>query len=103
MNRVRRTEVRIETNEIQIIRNPKSAMLCPECQSTALITPEDATLISGLDWRDIYRRIEQGAIHYATTAQGLLLVCPRSLNEGPMDSSRATVRTLKAIDENELP
>jgi len=44
-----------------------------------MITPESAARLNGATVRAIYQRIEAGDLHFAETANGLLLVCSDSL------------------------
>ncbi len=44
-----------------------------------MFTPGQAALISGLSSRDVYHRVEVGAVHFTETVEGLLLVCLDSL------------------------
>ena len=78
----RRTVVRIETDEVWVIRRlwgPRAAW-CPECaEAVGMLTPEEAVLLTGISARTIYRGAEEGRVHRMETAEGFLLVCPRSL------------------------
>ena len=83
----RRTEITIERRELLVVRRSTTADLvrCPECcspQPPVLIAPEDAAVIAGVGTRAVYRWVEAGAVHFAETPGGALLVCPDSLPTG---------------------
>jgi hypothetical protein len=44
-----------------------------------MLAPEQASVLSHVPTRAIYRLVETGAIHYRETPNGLLIVCVRSL------------------------
>jgi len=77
----KRIELTIET--FQIVRLRKGTAVfdsCPFCaEETEMITPEFAAAISVFTTREIYRRIEAGAIHFLERRDGSLLVCLKSL------------------------
>ena len=82
MRRVKRTEITVETDEIVIIRSMQSdrLILCPECAiPVVMITPEQAAVLTCTNTREIYRRVEEGRVHYAETAEASLMICPRSV------------------------
>ncbi len=82
MTRTRITEFSFETDETFVIRRP--AMLtvwCPTCGSTVIAArPETAAVVKKLPPREIYRRVESGAVHFQESADGRLLVCLDSLS-----------------------
>ena len=83
MRRVKRTEITVETDEIVIIRSTQSArlILCPECAiPVVMITPEQAAALTCTNTREIYRRVEEGRVHYAETIEASLMVCPTSVS-----------------------
>jgi hypothetical protein len=44
-----------------------------------MLRPGEAALLAGLSARAVYRLAEAGRVHFAETADGLLLVCPSLL------------------------
>lgn len=53
---------------------------CVECgPEVEMVAPEVAARLHRLTTRAIYRRAETGAMHFAETPDGLMLVCPASL------------------------
>jgi hypothetical protein len=80
--RSRRAEIIVEFNQVVVIKKPEGlvVMWCPVCEERAnMITTEAAAVLSNVDTRAIYRRIEAGAIHFNETSEGLVLVCLNSL------------------------
>jgi len=44
-----------------------------------MLTPDQAATIANVSSRTIYRRVEDGEMHYMETAEGHLLVCANSI------------------------
>jgi hypothetical protein len=44
-----------------------------------MVTPEEASRLSSVSARSVYRLAEAGQVHFAETPDGLLLVCTASL------------------------
>ena len=92
MKTQKRTLILQETHEVLSIRRlvyapPRRASVwCDMCEGEVpLLTPEEATLATGVGARAIYRLVEAGLIHFRETADGLLLVCPNKLKERSPD------------------
>jgi hypothetical protein len=80
VNKERRTEITIETEEYLTVRRPAIFAWCLKCQDVArMLTMDQAALRAGVSWRTIYRCVEEDRIHYIETAEGLLLICRNSL------------------------
>ena len=84
----KRTEIRIEQHEITVIRSGAHKLLpaapqrawCPLCeQEVVVLTAETAAQVAGVSRREIYRRIERGALHFTETSEGVVQVCLPSL------------------------
>jgi hypothetical protein len=77
----RRREVIVETAEVLVLRRGSRATLqCPQCGGRVrMMTLEETVVLTGASSREIHRRVEAGEIHFAETAEGLLLVCLNSL------------------------
>jgi hypothetical protein len=79
------TIITSETHEVLVVRQlPRSPIhaWCSGCSAEAeMITPADGALVSGVSARTIYRWVEAGSVHFAETAEGLLLICQQSLAE----------------------
>ncbi len=89
-----RTEITIETDEVFIIRQSGRVIegWCRECAEVVeMITPDEAVIASGLSARALYRRIEEGRLHYTETDEGFLLICLKSLS-GKLIAERVASR-----------
>lgn len=57
---------------------------CEACGAQVeMLVPEEAARLASVTTRMIYRGAEAGLIHFAETADGLLLVCRKSLTGRP--------------------
>lgn len=83
MGRTRRTEKRVEIHELLIIRTGSGSLpaLCEECsgRDAIMLSPEQASTVTGIAERQIYQWVEAGAIHYREVANGKLIVCVKTL------------------------
>ncbi len=82
MRTKKRTEIMLEARQVIVIRSPHKRVRCwcEQCAETSeLITPELAAVLSNASTRVIYRWIEDGKLHFTETDNGLLLVCRNSL------------------------
>lgn len=73
-----RTEIRIETSEVMILRkhNRFARVQCPRCNRlVAMISIAEAASISGQSEREIYRLVEDRQVHFVETRLGRLLIC----------------------------
>ena len=79
----RRKEERIEIHERLIVRTASGALpaLCEACSAgdAILLSPEQASTLTGVPARLIYRWLEAGAIHYREAPDGKLAVCLKTL------------------------
>lgn len=76
------TEITIETEQVVVIKRqvyiPQS--WCDGCSAfVRMVTPEQATLLTHISARAIYRQTENGELHFTETPEGLLLICLDSL------------------------
>ena len=72
----------IETREVWVIKRSGdvAAAWCAECgQQVGMLTPEEAASRTHLSARAIFRRVEDGSIHYVELSNGGLLVCTNSI------------------------
>jgi hypothetical protein len=61
-------------------RSETVTALCSECAAeTVMIAPEEFARRCGIAPRLVYRRIEDGDIHFIETQTGALLICSSSL------------------------
>ena len=78
----RKIEITFEREEVFVVRRPTrpAAAWCAGCAAEVeMLTPEEAAVVAAVNARTIYRWTEAGLLHFAETADGLLLVCPASL------------------------
>ena len=79
----RRKEERIEIHERLIVRTASGALpaLCYACSTgdAILLSPEQASALTGIPARLIYRWVEAGTSHYREAANGKLTVCVKTL------------------------
>ena len=77
-----RTEITIETHQVQIVRRGERGIdiWCADCAATVrMVTPEAAAVLADVTRRTIYRRIEAAALHFVETPEGALFICTNSL------------------------
>lgn len=78
----KKTEINIETREVWTIRHlqPAQQSWCFLCDAQVeLITPEQASFITGFGLRQIFRQIEQAQVHFLESPTGGVLICLSSL------------------------
>jgi len=77
-----RTEITLETDRLIVVSRPKKKRWCSDCELyVEMMSIDDAALRSQVNSRTIFRWAESGAVHSTETAEGLLLICPNSLNQ----------------------
>lgn len=78
------TEFFIETRERIVFRQTSAQEIETACELcgaiSVFILPERAAFLFNLSTREIYRRIERGAVHFLETATGITLVCAASFS-----------------------
>ena len=82
MIRILTAEITVETEETVVIRRPTTVRVwCVKCGTTVLAArPDTAAAATSVSPREIYRRVESGAVHFQESADGRLLVCLDSLD-----------------------
>jgi len=78
----KKTEILIETRERTLIRwlEKEIRAFCEECRDESLfILPERAAVETEASVREIFRRVESGAVHFIETENRLTLICRASL------------------------
>jgi hypothetical protein len=84
----KRTIISVERNYLTVVRPPEASidLWCDECSATVpMVTPEHAASLCGQAPRAIYRRVENGELHFTEVDAGGLLLCVNSLRAGRMD------------------
>lgn len=75
----RRTVTTIESHEFWIVKRPvteRPDIVCHTCsEGSTMLTPEAAAEQAGVSQRTVLRWVEEGAVHFAETAEGRLFVC----------------------------
>jgi hypothetical protein len=79
-----RTIINVETHSLSVLRPARDAVQCwcTDCETlVSMVIPETAATNCATTAREIYRRIENGELHFLETPAGELFVCCPSLNE----------------------
>ncbi|GEM_PF-1207742 len=74
--------ITIETHRQVVIRSRRKSFFdwCAACRAeTLMLTPEQAAILDGTTQRHIFRRLENGKLHFIETEAGALLICRNSL------------------------
>jgi hypothetical protein len=81
MKNEKKTIITIETWQTTILhRRQTKTVWCEMCEAKVeMLSPAHAALISNADERVIFRRIEDGELHFAEISNGQILICSRSL------------------------
>jgi hypothetical protein len=79
----KRREERIEIHERLIIRTTSGSFpaLCEKCRASdaILLSPDQASTVTGMPTRLIYQLVEAAAIHYREVGNGKLIVCVKTI------------------------
>lgn len=78
----KRTEISIEIDELVVVSAARTGVQCPPCPVCAglvMVTLEQAVTATRRSSRELHCLIEAGQIHFAETAEGLVLICMNSL------------------------
>jgi hypothetical protein len=81
------TTITVETERLLVISQSRSLYsLCPACgDEVRMVTVEQAAALSRITWREIYRQVEAGKLHFIETNGGSLLICLHSLNDAKIN------------------
>lgn len=81
MKKTRRTKVTVEKERLLVIsRQRQVAAWCEACGAEVeMVGAEEASLLTSLSQRAIFRLIEAGRLHFSETPRGSLWVCLNSL------------------------
>ena len=83
MKNAKRILITTTSREVFIVRrNGKEVIhgFCPDCgQEVQMLTLDQSIHACGQSAREIVRRVENGDVHFQETADGLLLLCKKSL------------------------
>lgn len=85
VNKNPKTEKAVEIHEYYVVRTASGALpaLCDECSEGGafMVAPEQASLVTHIPLRTIYRLIESALVHFREAPNGSLIVCLRSLTD----------------------
>ena len=81
--RIKRTRaITVQTSQLLIVRQPDKSIRewCEACgKEISMVTVEQAVIVTRRSSRELHSLIEAGQIHFAETAEGLVLICTNSL------------------------
>ncbi|MBD0372269.1 MAG: hypothetical protein ICV60_15610 [Pyrinomonadaceae bacterium] len=78
----KRTEITIETERIIYIssRCERSVFWCEKCaKRVPMLSAEEAAVVLRVHVSEIFRRIENGELHYVQINESPVRICPNSL------------------------
>ena len=93
----KKREITVETTQQVVVSGcgDHAMKWCRVCAGhVGMVTTEEAAALIGVSSREIFRSVENGQIHFTDTADGLLLVCMKSLSE--LDLKKKLPDTLEA-------
>jgi len=98
----RRIEITVEKHRLLVLsrRNRSVEAWCKTCdEQVQMVTPDEAAQLWNVSTRTIYRRIENGRLHFTETERGFSLICIQSLERNGVsndhDSADVTKRPLR--------
>lgn len=78
-----RTEIIVETDRWVIASRLRRSAWCSACShQVEMLNVDEAAIFARVNSRTIFHWAESGALHSSETSEGLLLICPRSLDLG---------------------
>ena len=80
----RKTEITIQTREVVIVRQAASSkrQWCPRCRAErSFVLPEHAARIAAVTVRTIFRRVEEGRVHFHEGDDGQIRICLDSISK----------------------
>ena len=79
-----KTEITLETERLIVVKRQRRTAWCAACsRRVRMLNVDDAAILAQVNSRTIFRWAESGAVHSSETPEGLLLICPNSLNLHP--------------------
>lgn len=88
MKKTRRKKIRVETERLWVVARAgrRARGWCEACRAEVyMLGVEEAAALAGLGQRAIFRRVEDGRLHFTEKPGGTLLICLNSL----MNETRA--------------
>ena len=89
-----KTEITVATRQrITIRRRSQPDAWCEQCGATVgMLLPEHAAVLSNTTPREIYRRVENGEVHFVETREGDLFICCSTITSiKPAEAVRLTI------------
>jgi len=83
MRRIRKTRTTVETRERLTLSHLQESTqaVCPVCRETVgMLSTETAAQLLGIPVRTLFRRVEEGTVHFIEGPGGRVLICPHSLS-----------------------
>ena len=83
---MKRTKIIVETDRELIVSRRRHRLAthvawCENCAGLVfMVTVDEAAALTSESSRSIYRRVEDGQLHFAETPEGQLFICPNSLS-----------------------
>ena len=84
MAKRRRTEITIQTREVVVVRQATSSkrQWCSACRAErSFVLPEQAARIADVSVRTIFRRVEEGRVHFHEGNEGQIRICTDSISK----------------------
>lgn len=78
----RKTKISVQQTKRLVVTLPETEEIitCPFCEGDeVMIVAESAASVFGFSRREIYRMVETRQVHFLGTTEGVLFVCPKSL------------------------
>jgi hypothetical protein len=82
MKKRRRIRMTVETERLMVVTRTHGSIegRCHTCDAKVrMIAVEEASVVTGLSQRAIFRGVEAGRLHFTETPGGKLLICLNSL------------------------
>ena len=89
MGKKRRITITRETHELLVVRDGTAPRgWCEACAAESVMLPaEEAGVLLGIGARAVYRRVEDGRLHFVETPCGRVQVCLRSARSETHEST----------------
>ena len=90
-----RTITRVETHSVTVVRPAREPvnLWCEACGATVpMVTPGRAAEMLKTNARAIYRRVEEGDVHFVEAAARELLICCESLARKALPAASSEAR-----------
>jgi len=76
-----RTEIIVERDRWVVVNRRTRTVWCRDCsRQVEMLSIDDAAILARVSSRTIFQWAESGVVHSTETSDGLLLICPNSLN-----------------------